>query len=54
MNYYSAMVEPVIPLGGFNTSGYGHESALGGSDDSLERQSTSLGPDLASANGEAL
>ena len=53
MNYESAMVEPAIPAGGFNASGYGHENALDGPNDFLERQSRFLGADLASENGDA-
>ena len=46
---YSAMVDPAIPSGGLNASGYESENA-GGRDDFLKTQPLFLSPDWSSEN----
>jgi hypothetical protein len=47
---YSAMVDPAIPSGGFNASGYESENARSGRNHLRETQPLRLGPDRTSEN----
>ena len=47
---YSAMVDPAIPSGGLNASGYESENASGRRDDFPKTQPLFLSPDRSSEN----